>query len=404
MRPKICLPIIGNLRQEIILKAKEYANLPIDVIEWRIDFFAGYENEINSIIEEIKSIIGTKELISTIRTINEGGEKNGNRFDYYKVIKEIICQNVSDYVDFEIERDNEKFKEILELSKENNVEIIGSFHDFNKTPSREEIVKKLEKAKNLGCHIGKCACMPLKEEDVDNLLVASEQMKKSNPDFPIITMSMSELGKKTRLYGGLYGSMMTFANAGQLSAPGQVYYKEVNEVFDKLYSGKKHLFLIGFMGVGKSTVSRELKKQSGKNEIDTDAYIVKKEGKSISDIFEENGEKYFRDVETNILDELASYPASIISCGGGMAMRDINVKKMQVLGDVVLLTAKPETIYERVKGNDDRPLIRGNMNIEYISELMEKRRPFYQAASTIIVETDGKKVVEIAKEILEKSK
>ena len=110
MRPKICLPIIGNLRQEIILKAKEYANLPIDVIEWRIDFFAGYENEINSIIEEIKSIIGTKELISTIRTINEGGEKNGNRFDYYKVIKEIICQYISDYVDFEIERDNEKFK------------------------------------------------------------------------------------------------------------------------------------------------------------------------------------------------------------------------------------------------------------------------------------------------------
>ena len=90
----------------------------------------------------------------------------------------------------------------------------------------------------------------------------------------------------------------------------------------------------------------------------------------------------------------------IISCGGGMALRDINVKKLRAIGEIVFLTAEPETIYERVKNSTDRPLLNGNMNVPYIRELMEKRRPFYEKAATVTVSTDGKSAEQIAREIL----
>ena len=75
-------------------------------------------------------------------------------------------------------------------------------------------------------------------------------MKEEFPDFPLITMSMGELGKVSRLYGGLYGSFVSFGCVSEASAPGQVYYETMCEVFDKIYKGNRHIILIGFMGVG----------------------------------------------------------------------------------------------------------------------------------------------------------
>jgi shikimate kinase len=213
---------------------------------------------------------------------------------------------------------------------------------------------------------------------------------------------MGEMGVRSRLYGGLYGSEVTFGCVEQTSAPGQISYEKINQVFDRIYGGRKHIILIGFMGVGKSTISKALKELSNRQEVDTDALIVKQEGKTIADIFAESGEEYFRKKETDLIDELADFPPAIISCGGGMAMRDLNVRKLQTIGEVVLLTAQPETIYERVKDSTDRPLLNGHMNVPYIKELMDKRRPFYEKAATFSVATDGRQVVDIAKEILEK--
>ena len=305
-------------------------------------------------------------------------------------------------MDVEVDRDSMKTKELSATYANSMTKLIGSYHDFEKTPPADFIVEKLTKAKEIGCAIGKLACMPQKKEDVEILLQATEEMKKANPDYPIITMSMGSMGERSRLYGGLYGSEVSFGTAGEASAPGQVSYEKMVKIFDKIYSGKRHIALIGFMGVGKSTISRQLQKISGKPEIDTDQWIVEQEGRSISDIFAAEGEEYFRMVETAMIDELGTMEPAIVSCGGGMAIRDINVKKLQALGEVVLLTAEPETIYERVKDSTNRPLLNGNMNVEYISELMEKRRPFYEKAATVKVATDGREISDIAKEILEK--
>ena len=163
---------------------------------------------------------------------------------------------------------------------------------------------------------------------------------------------------------------------------------------------KGHIFLIGFMGVGKTSTSKLLSKKLSVREVDTDAMIVEKEGRSITDIFAQDGETYFRQVETSMLDELAGKKPCIVSCGGGMAMREENVKKMKAGGTIVFLTATPETIYDHVKGNTSRPLLNGNMNVPYIKQLMEAREPKYRAAADIPVETDGCTPTEVADKII----
>ena len=120
---------------------------------------------------------------------------------------------------------------------------------------------------------------------------------------------------------------------------------------------------IGFMGVGKTTVSKELSKKLGMPEVDMASYIVEHEKMEIKDIFEQYGEEYFRKVETNCLAEVQKSKGKIVSCGGGAVLKDENVKLMKDGGIILLLTATPETVYNRVKDNNDRPILNGNMNV-----------------------------------------
>lgn len=165
--------------------------------------------------------------------------------------------------------------------------------------------------------------------------------------------------------------------------------------------GKSNIFLIGFMGTGKTTVSRNLAELTGYEEVDTDASIVRRQGRSIAEIFKTEGEQAFREMETGLLRELGAEKHKIISCGGGMALRQENVVLMQEQGVVVLLTAEPETVFARVRDDDGRPVLNGNMNVAYIQELMEKRMPYYQAAGEVAVATDARSPREIAQHIKE---
>lgn len=165
---------------------------------------------------------------------------------------------------------------------------------------------------------------------------------------------------------------------------------------------KDNIFLIGFMGSGKSTIARELQGRLHKNLVEMDARIVDEQGMSINDIFAQKGEDYFRDVESQLVLDLNSEGNTIVSCGGGVVIRPQNVENMRKNGRIVYLSATPQTIYQRVKNSTERPILNGNMNVEYIAGLMEKRRSMYEGAADIRVETDGKTRDEICKEIIEK--
>jgi len=161
-----------------------------------------------------------------------------------------------------------------------------------------------------------------------------------------------------------------------------------------------NIFLIGFMGAGKSTIASCLHRSHGMQVVEMDSVIEQREKLPISEIFRVHGEEYFRHLETALLIELQQKSNVVVSCGGGVPMRAENVQAMKRHGRVVLLDAKPETILERVRDSHDRPLLEHNKTVEFISDLMEKRRPKYEAAADIRVATDGRSADEICEDIL----
>jgi len=162
----------------------------------------------------------------------------------------------------------------------------------------------------------------------------------------------------------------------------------------------KNIYLIGFMGTGKSTISKVLSEMTKSIEIDIDYEIVKKEKKAIAQIFELHGEAYFRNIETEIIRITTEQTGAIVSCGGGAVLKKENVALMKNSGIIVLLTATPETILSRIKNDKNRPLLNGNMTIEHISEMMNKRKVMYENAKDFEISTESKTEDEIAKEIV----
>ena len=137
---------------------------------------------------------------------------------------------------------------------------------------------------------------------------------------------------------------------------------------------------------------------------DMDEEIVKKAGMSINDIFEKFGENHFRDIETEVACELSKKEGAIISCGGGAVLRSENVEYMKNNGNIFLLRATPETVYERVKDSKDRPILNEDMSIDHISALMNKRRDIYEECANVKVDTDDLSAFEVAMEIIGNSK
>ncbi|MCI8893327.1 MAG: shikimate kinase [Lachnospiraceae bacterium] len=162
-----------------------------------------------------------------------------------------------------------------------------------------------------------------------------------------------------------------------------------------------NIFLIGYMGTGKTTVSRQLGRRMKRLEVDLDLEIETRTGRTIPDIFEKEGEAYFRRLETKVIREYENKQGYVVSCGGGAPLLAENVESMRKGGVIVLLTASAHTVYQRVQGSKSRPLLNRNMKEEYIREMMEAREPYYRRAAQITVATDDKSPEELAAMIAE---
>ena len=163
----------------------------------------------------------------------------------------------------------------------------------------------------------------------------------------------------------------------------------------------KNIVLIGFMGCGKSTVGKVLAKRLQLLVEDTDKLIEAREGRTISDIFAKEGEGYFRDLETGLLQEIsAESKVRILSVGGGTPVRLENRKLIKQCGLVIYLRVCPETVYERVKHDTKRPLLQCDDPLGKIRELMASREDAYNECADIIVDVDEKSVEMVVEEIL----
>lgn len=164
------------------------------------------------------------------------------------------------------------------------------------------------------------------------------------------------------------------------------------------------IVLIGFMATGKTTISKLLSKRLNRELVDTDKTIEEKIGMTISEIFEEYGEDEFRDIESRIVKELKDEEGLVISSGGGVCLREGNIRNIRENHKAILLEASSEVIFERVSRNSNRPVLKGKTDLASIEKIIEMRKPSYRRCAHIVIDTDSMTVLEIVDRIIEELK
>ena len=235
--PKICVPIVGVTKEDIINEAKTFENIPVDVVEWRVDWFENVFDieKVKDVLTDLRQVLKDTPILFTFRTSKEGGEKAIEAADYAKLNKEIAATGNVDLVDVEAFTGDEVVKEIIEAAHACGVKVVASNHDFFKTPAKADIIYRLRKMQDMNADIPKIAVMPQNKKDVLTLLAATEEMTTNYADRPIITMSMAGTGVISRLCGEVFGSSMTFGAAKKASAPGQMGVNDLSTVLDLLH-------------------------------------------------------------------------------------------------------------------------------------------------------------------------
>lgn len=230
--------MVGKTVTELIEEASYLQSLEIDLVEWRVDFFECVEKieEVIAALGNVRKILRETPLIFTFRSRKEGGEKEISLDYYFELNKAVVETGLVDLIDIELFNEESKVREIIELAHNNNMFVIISNHDFEKTPAKEEIISRLKKAQDLGGDLPKIAVMPKSTADVITLLDATMTMAEQFAKTPIITMSMAGKGIISRMAGEIFGSSITFASAKKASAPGQIAVEDLRHVINLLHS------------------------------------------------------------------------------------------------------------------------------------------------------------------------
>ena len=219
--PKIIVPIVGKTKDEIITEAKTFDSIPVDVVEWRADWFEGVFDfaQVKDVLTDLREVLGNIPILMTFRTSKEGGEKAIDDKAYAELNLNAAKSGLVDLIDVEIFTGDAVVREIIDGAHAAGVKVVASNHDFHKTPAKSDIIYRLRKMQDMGADIPKIAVMPQNKRDVLTLLAATEEMVTDYADRPVITMSMAGTGVISRLCGEVFGSSMTFGAAGKASAP-----------------------------------------------------------------------------------------------------------------------------------------------------------------------------------------
>ena len=232
-RPCVCVPVMDHEKQGIIDEIIALSKSAADIIEWRVDAFSDFLNfnEVRDILQTVAPYLTEKVFLYTFRTKQQGGlgEVTAEELDD---IHDIAAESgVVDLLDLEFFAEEFPMIKILKM-QEKGVKIVASHHDFEETPERDVMKMLLENMCAGNADIVKIAVMPQSEEDVLNLLSVTSEFYKENPDTPVISMSMGKMGMISRLCGETFGSCVTFAANKEVSASGQMPYKDVVEILD----------------------------------------------------------------------------------------------------------------------------------------------------------------------------
>ena len=227
--PKICVPIVGVTREEILKAAETIRTTAADVVEWRVDWYEDIFDfeKTEETMKAFREALGEMPILFTFRTSKEGGEKAIETEAYVELNQKAAKTGLIDMVDVEAFTGDDAVKAVVETAHECGVKVVASNHDFEGTPAREELVARLCKMQDLGADILKIAVMPQTRSDVLTLLSVTEEISSRHTSRPVITMSMGRTGTLSRLCGEVFGSAVTFASFGKVSAPGQIAIEDL---------------------------------------------------------------------------------------------------------------------------------------------------------------------------------
>lgn len=238
--PKICVPVVAKNLDEVNSQAEVIADTEADLTELRIDFL-----EKNRDVEYILEAVGIikdkthKNVIVTFRTGLEGGNEEISGEDYRELLINILNKGKIDLIDVEMFIGDEIVNEIVSIAHNRNTKVIMSNHNFITTPEDGELINRLKKMEKMGADIAKIAVMPETNKDVNRLLFVTRKCSREMK-IPVITMSMSELGAKSRILGEVTGSAITFGSAGKASAPGQIEVEKLKETLNKVHKNLEY--------------------------------------------------------------------------------------------------------------------------------------------------------------------
>lgn len=236
-KPKIAVPIVGETAPVILAAAKEAMTTPMDLLEWRIDFFkdlADIETVIN-LARQIQKLLEGHPLLITLRTQREGGHQAITADEYSAIYQAIITNHVADLVDIEVLRDPQIIRSLTRLAHANGIKVIMSNHDFAGTPPATTLLQRLGLMSQLDADIVKFAVTPHCLDDVLTILTVNVHFAALPNSQPVIAIGMGQLGQIVRVSGETFGSCVSFGSVRQASAPGQLNVNQLKEILSILH-------------------------------------------------------------------------------------------------------------------------------------------------------------------------
>lgn len=227
--PKICVPVVGNCSSAVVSEIKLAVGLPINLIEWRMDYLS---DDPLQALPKIAAETKDYPLLCTLRSKIEGGESEYSKWEHCAIVEKVIESKLCQIIDIELSLGEKIVKDLILKAEKNDVLTVVSKHDFDTTPAKQEITDTFKRMDSLGADICKYAVMPHSSYDVLKLLEASLSFSESGALTAAI--AMGDIGKISRVSGSYFGSCMTFAAGIKASAPGQLKAESMKTILQNL--------------------------------------------------------------------------------------------------------------------------------------------------------------------------
>jgi 3-dehydroquinate dehydratase-1 len=230
--PLICVPLVGREEAEVLAEVAAAVAKGPDLLEWRVDFFAGLAEtaRVIALAQAIRRAAAGLPLIFTRRSTREGGEPIAlSEAQVLELYLSVIAVDGADFYDYELSSPPADFQAVRAAVQGRGAQLLASYHNFQQTPSADELLGKFRAMADAGADVVKIAVMPQTAADVLTLLTATLAARQQL-NVPVISMSMGPLGAVSRLVGAAFGSCVSFAVGAKASAPGQVPVADLQAV------------------------------------------------------------------------------------------------------------------------------------------------------------------------------